>query len=494
VLTLKANVALPQPTKTVSGATLGMNPVEVTLSGPLRVAATVKFVRDTPLPADQVAALAYWEATAGVWHSVPTRLSADRRTLTATVRHFSIWDDLYHGLGNVVTARTDPPTCHGKVPAWVDETTFLDDKNGPLLWCVGRDPARPNVLVVKAKANRAYGFALRPAVQPEWFYSSLAHDLGIEELMTAAVMGRFGPDNLFTRELNGLAFLAPDTGVDIGFTERQIRSMSGRALLKADRDLTWGLVGALYYLITNALGEANRGAHILFAFAAVLQCGQDLGGQRTATGLAGALQRCATDNRREIADLVVELGARFTQLSSTELARLARNAWKVLVELAAFVVGAQIGEAFSDMRLDPAAFQVSVFAKPLPPSFVGQWSVHGSQFFISSPTQGYEVSNAGSCGPGDILDPNRARCEERVDYQFRLSTDARSLQATVTSVRVVESGTGRLHPEVATSSEVGEKFTLRFAGPNQLIRSPAQGNPYLCNQRTPERLQQRCGA
>jgi hypothetical protein len=72
VLTLKADVTLAQQArKTVSGATLGTHPVEVTLSGLLRVAATVKFVRDTPLTADQVAALAYWDATAGVWHSVP---------------------------------------------------------------------------------------------------------------------------------------------------------------------------------------------------------------------------------------------------------------------------------------------------------------------------------------------------------------------------------------------------------------------------------------
>jgi hypothetical protein len=182
-------------------------------------------------------------------------------------------------------------------------------------------------------------------------------------------------------------------------------------------------------------------------------------------------------------------------LSSTELATLARNAWKVLVELAAFVVGAQIGEAISDMRLDRAAFQLSVFVKPLPPSFVGRWYVHGSQFLISSTTRGYEVSNAGQCGPGDILDPNRPWCEEQVDYRFRLSADGRSLYAAVTSVRVVESGTGRPHPEVQRSSQVGDQFTLRFAGPNQLIRSPwPQGNPYLCNQRTPERLQQRCGA
>ena len=34
--------------------------------------------------------------------------------------------------------------------------------------------------------------------------------------MTAAVTGRLGPDNPVTRELYGLAFLAPGTGVDMG--------------------------------------------------------------------------------------------------------------------------------------------------------------------------------------------------------------------------------------------------------------------------------------
>jgi hypothetical protein len=497
VLTLEADVALPHDAvKTVSGATLGAHPVEVTLSGPLRAAAAVKFVRDTPLPANQVAALAYWDERAGVWHSVPTKLSADRHTLTAAVRHFSIWDDVYYGLGKVATKRTDPPTCSGKVPAWVDEAIFLDDKNAPLLWCVGRDPARPDVFVVKVKANRAYGFALRPAVRPEWFYSSLARDLGIEELVTAAVSGRLGPDNPVTRELYGLAFLAPGTGVDMGFTERQIRSVSGRPLLKADQDLTWGLAGAVYDLIAQAMSSANRVAALLFGLAAVLQCAQEVGGERTALGVAAALLRCAWEHPEAIASIVVDLGVKYTQKSTTEVATAARIAWKALVELAAFVLGAQIGEAISDASLDPAAFQVSVFAKPLPPSFVGKWSVHGSQFVIASTTRGYEFTNLGQCGPGDILDPNRAWCHERDDYRFRLSADARSLHVTVTSVRVVESGTGRPHPEVEASSKVGQEYTLRFAGPNQLIRSPwvEGGNPYLCNQRTPVRLQHRCGA
>lgn len=227
---------------------------------------------------------------------------------------------------------------------------------------------------MKVKANRAYGFALRPAVQPEWFYSSLARELGIEELMAAAVSGR---------------------------PARTTRSPAGS------------------------------------------------------------------------------------------------TAWPLSPRAPGWTWGSprQLGEAISDTRLGPAAFQISVFAKPLPPSFVGRWYVHGSQFVISSTTRGSEVSNAGQCGPGDILDPNRPWCEERVDYRFRLSAHGRSLHATVTSARVVESRTGRPHPEIETSSKAGEQFTLRFAGPNQLVRSPwPQGNPYLCNQRTPDRLQHRCGA
>jgi hypothetical protein len=281
----------------------------------------------------------------------------------------------------------------------------------------------------------------------------------------------------------------------MGFTERQIRSVSG-PLLKADPDLSWGVAGAVYDLIAKAVGSVNRAAAVLFALAAALQCGQELEDERTARGVGAALLRCATKNPEAIAAVVVELGVRYTRQSTTDIAKAARTAWKVLVELAAFAIGAQIGEAISDTRLGPDALQISVFAKPLPPSFVGRWYVHGSQFLISSTTRGSEVSNAGQCGPGDILDPNRPWCEERVDYRFRLSTDGRSLHATVTSAQVVESRTGRPHPEIETSSKAGDQFTLRFAGPNQLIRSPwlEGGNPYLCNQRTPERLQQRCGA
>jgi len=42
---------------------------------------------------------------------------------------------------------------------------------------------------------------------------------------------------------------------------------------------------------------------------------------------------------------------------------------------------------------------------------------------------------------------------------------------------------------------VGDSFTLTFVAPNQLIRSPwiPDGNPYLCNAKTPAEYKSRCG-
>ena len=52
-----------------------------------------------PVPVDQQASLACFDQTARTWVSVPTVVSADRRQLTAHTVHFSIWDDIYYGIG-----------------------------------------------------------------------------------------------------------------------------------------------------------------------------------------------------------------------------------------------------------------------------------------------------------------------------------------------------------------------------------------------------------
>jgi hypothetical protein len=61
-----------------------------------------------------------------------------------------------------------------------------------------------------------------------------------------------------------------------------------------------------------------------------------------------------------------------------------------------------------------------------------------------------------------------------------------------------ECGGGRnchLPPGGRGDSKVGDSFTLTFVAPNQLIRSPwiPDGNPYLCNAKTPAEYKSRCG-
>ncbi|GAA2568709.1 hypothetical protein [Pseudonocardia hydrocarbonoxydans] len=85
----------------------------------------------------------------------------DRTEATAVVEHLSTkWFEEFAGtvtteLGKLTSQRTDPPQCEGKEPEWVDQSIFLrDDRNAPLLSCVGSDPASASVAVVKIANNR----------------------------------------------------------------------------------------------------------------------------------------------------------------------------------------------------------------------------------------------------------------------------------------------------------------------------------------------------
>lgn len=86
--------------------------------------------------------------------------------------HFSIWDDVSYGLVDVFTGRSEGPAFEGKVTSWMLDQAFLVDKNALVRFCV--DPKQPDVLVVKATGNRAYGFTLRPQAKAKakWAYSN----------------------------------------------------------------------------------------------------------------------------------------------------------------------------------------------------------------------------------------------------------------------------------------------------------------------------------
>ena len=137
------------------------------------------------------------------WLAVPSELSEDRTSVTATVDHLSLWTDIvggtadaldavgsafdaagqavtdaveqglqavsqagewvagwvYYAVGKIFDTRVDAPTCTDPLPTWVESTQQIAlDKNNPILWCAGRDRLHPELLTVKARVNRGFGF------------------------------------------------------------------------------------------------------------------------------------------------------------------------------------------------------------------------------------------------------------------------------------------------------------------------------------------------
>jgi len=319
---------------------------------------------DASVPAGQQASLAYFDESAWAWVAVPTVVSADRRQLTARTTHFSIWDDIYYGIGAGITKRADAPSCTGPTPSWVTDTTFLDDLNAPLQWCAGRDPKNPGWLVVKVVASRAYGFLIRPAVTPQWTYSSFLHDLpGLVDVITNGVDQALRlPDTL--QAMRGGMFLAPGSEVDFGFTEQQVRSLQTAELVAADPSITWMLAGSMYSAVSAVTGEDNAKLSYALSIVAAIQCGRDVATANSALERSTALVSCLATNTRDFSKIALTLAEQAGAEKAAATKQIPGVAEVSLVVTAA-TVGAQIGEWMADQEQPSASRALSVSLKAM---------------------------------------------------------------------------------------------------------------------------------
>lgn len=326
--------------------------------------ATVTKQLGAPVPADQQGSLAYFDQTARAWVAVPTVVSADRSQLTAQTAHFSIWDDIYYGIGAGITKRADAPSCSTPTPSWVSDTTFLDDLNAPLQWCTGRDPKNPQWLVVKVVASRAYGFLMRPAVTPQWTHSSFLADAGAGDLITAGVDHTLRlPDTL--QAMRGGVFLAPGTEIDFGFTEPQVRSLKTTELVSADPSITWMLAGSMYSAVSAVTGQDHAKLSYAYSLVAALQCARDLVKANSAIERSTALVSCLASNAGDFTGQAVKLAEKAGMDTSAATKAMPAVA-AISLGVTAASVGAQIGEWLSDQALPPASRALSVSLKAVP--------------------------------------------------------------------------------------------------------------------------------
>lgn len=194
-------------------------PMDITATGGLDgtvVQLTKTFA--VALPADATSTLGYWDDEGQAWIPVPSVVSDDRRSVTATVDHLSFWNDftaaagdageqfvkglkdsgqavkdgfddvirgagevlngaaetVYYVAGSAFDARVDSPSCNSATPEWV--TRHAPDlayaPNDVVHWCAGRDKDDPSVLEVKARVNRGYAMPYAVGSEPQWRYNS----------------------------------------------------------------------------------------------------------------------------------------------------------------------------------------------------------------------------------------------------------------------------------------------------------------------------------
>jgi hypothetical protein len=266
-----------------SGITVG-SPVLVHLAGSAlgRRGAILRSHLASPVQPGGRAVLAYFDPRWRRWVPVPTRLSADRRTVAATIHHFSVWDTIDYGAGWLLDTRVSAPKCDGGPPSWVSPdngVVYVDAENAPLRWCVGHDPSNPSTLVVKVDMNRSYGTALYPATKPLWTYDDL-FGAGPQGFFTSLLARSLSVPRSVRSSFGGELPLVPGIEVDMGFTEAQVRSSGNAPLIHVRRIFSNALAGLLYSAINKVAGlddVAGKQVAAIVAFVAIAQCESDVG-------------------------------------------------------------------------------------------------------------------------------------------------------------------------------------------------------------------------
>jgi hypothetical protein len=154
---------LPSATKTViadegtasapgSGLAFASHVYSIGPSGPLTHTAHVTIPLTEPLPAGTPVVVATRETVTSPWSYLPAMLSGNRRTVSFTTTHFSLFGalwidvkeavaafkkDFIDGLDSGATQSVDRPTCQGEKQARADGYQVSSSSTDAVYWCFG---------------------------------------------------------------------------------------------------------------------------------------------------------------------------------------------------------------------------------------------------------------------------------------------------------------------------------------------------------------------
>ncbi len=385
----------------------------------------------SPLPAKSRAVLMAWDDRLGGWRALPTAVSTDRKTLTATVKQSGVITDavmpvgewLSRSGGTVFATHADAPSCVGQVPSWVHTHTFVADAGSTVLWCVGQDARNAKLLSVKVRTNRGYGVVVTTKTPPQSSSSdylsgnalslntNLASELGAS---AAASLNHF---------LSGGQIVPGGHEVDFTFTESQVRTAgsSSKALVTALSPTGLSLNTSLMLPLIPALGANAAGSHDQgspSAYAAALftaaNCGKVLTAV-TGTGSGGqAVQSClsalGTQPPAEIAAALTRSKLNGQQSPDSLTQEVAADLQNIQ-RLAAAGVGFQLADQASALGFSTTSGQLLV--TPVSELLLGQHAVGKLRL-------GTTLAGAQKMFPDLQVSATTSGCQKATDRQFTL--------------------------------------------------------------------------
>lgn len=321
---------------TVSDMVFG-TPVEIELKAEMPASgATLARTYAAPLPEGVAVTFAFWDEEYQVWTAVPTTLSNDRRTATAVVQHFSLWNDFiagskealtrvrdaaskagqtvstwagdvvkgaadtvstaaeatYWSAGNIFSTRVELPECDLATPNWVVDLPTGFDPNDQVRFCAGHDAAHPELLVVKARPNRGYGFPVVLTTEAQWEYNS-THNASLTEVIATvgqvdAVIGES-----VSELLNNGRFVGAGDEISFGIAPSALRDYESEFLLELPSPTVPQYIFSTISQLVAAWG-VSEAEGTLAAAIVVAHCLSKLGSQVDIGTAASTVMTCAT--------------------------------------------------------------------------------------------------------------------------------------------------------------------------------------------------------
>jgi hypothetical protein len=497
-----------------------------------------------PIPEGIAIQLAFFDPTLNGWRVVPSQIAPDRRSVSATVTHLSLWDDviagspqqletfrsamdsagrevksiakksysnlkkfndaaiklyeqaadeLYYAVGGMFDVRVPAPTCEGDPPGWVQDVIFLDDRNTAIRWCAGHDKDDPSLLVIKARVNRGFGFLVETAAKPERVHNSTYDQASLDDLLEDLAQA----DQILGKSLREVLgqgkLVGPAKEIDFTFDQAAARTVRDSKPL-----VTFAPPSTAVFLISTLSAQVvDTGAGLVEGWAtgiiSVARCTNQINTASDLLGGLNALQTCV----QEAAEIIARnLAAGLVKLG-VDPKKAGEASGKLLGKLTIYM--ALIQPVFNIFnfaaeKMIPVALRTFAVITKVPLSIRGEWFVHGGTLKIRADYTATSISYNQPCGPNGPDGFPTDVCNQYTQLTAR-TENQRSVRLTVKSVSLRNTAGKRYPLTDQPLQHVGDYYSMKLLANrrattelhkrNGALRVPADqannlGNPYLC--------------